>query len=441
MSRRRSMFGPVTVAALMVLATGAITLSNAFAATTSPADVNPLAATAGCGKAPTLTSGTRSVQSNGKSRSFILRIPDNYDSNHQYRLIFAFHWVGGTANDVASGGTDKDAWAYYGLMQLSSNSAILVAPQGLNNGWGNSGGEDVTFVDDMIKQIEGDLCVDTAQLFSVGFSYGGAMTYALACARATVFRAVAVYSGGQLSGCSGGTQPIAYLGIHGISDSVLGISGGRAMRDTFVRNNGCTAQSPPEPKQGSLTHITTAYSGCGTGYPVKWAAFDGGHTPGPVDGGGDSGARTWTKGEVWNFFSQFQSSQPSTSPSSARPSSSSPSSSSPSSSSPGSAGCGVGYTVNAWSTGLTASITITNTGSTTINGWSLAFTLPTGQTITSGWNATYSPSSGTVTATNVSYNGAIAAGGSTSIGFQATHTGNTAKPTSFTLNGAACAIA
>src|SRR5947208_14375104 len=30
---------------------------------------------------------------------------------------------------------------------------------------------------------------------SSGFSYGGAMTYALACARATTFRAVAVYSG------------------------------------------------------------------------------------------------------------------------------------------------------------------------------------------------------------------------------------------------------
>jgi poly(3-hydroxybutyrate) depolymerase len=287
------------------LATGGVSLERASAATTPQAAARPLAATAGCGKAATLTSGTRSIQSNGKSRSFILKVPSSYDSSHQYRLIFAFHWVGGTANDVASGGTDKDAWAYYGLGQLSNNSAILVAPQGLNNGWGNSGGEDLTFVDDMIKSIEAGLCVDPTQLYSVGFSYGGAMTYALACGRATVFRAVAVYSGGQLSGCSGGTQPIAYLGIHGISDGTLGIAGGRAMRDTFVRNNGCTSQNPPEPKTGSLTHIVTAYAGCKTGYPVKWAAFDGGHTPGPVDGGGDSGARTWTKKEVWAFFSQF----------------------------------------------------------------------------------------------------------------------------------------
>ena len=306
MARHSSFFGPVAAAALLVLAVGATTTGRALAATTPLTGAGTLAATAGCGKAPTLTSGTRSIQSGGKNRNFIVKVPDNYDRNHPYRLIFAFHWVGGTANDVASGGTDRDAWSYYGLMQLANNSAILVAPQGLNNGWANSGGQDVTFVDDMIKQIEGGLCVDTTQLFSVGFSYGGAMSYALACARASVFRAVAVYSGGQLSGCSGGTQPIAYLGIHGISDGTLNISGGRAMRDTFVRNNGCTAQNPPEPRPGSLTHILTAYSGCRAGYPVQWAAFDGGHTPGAVDGGGDSGARTWTKAAVWKFFSQFQ---------------------------------------------------------------------------------------------------------------------------------------
>ncbi|WP_328993593.1 ricin-type beta-trefoil lectin domain protein [Kribbella sp. NBC_01245] len=127
------------------------------------------------------------------------------------------------------------------------------------------------------------------------------MSYALACARATTFRAVAVYSGAQLSGCSGGTQPIAYMGIHGISDSVLSISSGRSLRDTFVRNNGCTAQNPREPAAGSRTHITTTYSGCRAGYPVVWAAFDGGHGPGPIDGGGE-GWRTWTSGEVWRFF-------------------------------------------------------------------------------------------------------------------------------------------
>ncbi|MBQ1024549.1 cellulose binding domain-containing protein [Micromonospora sp. C95] len=100
--------------------------------------------------------------------------------------------------------------------------------------------------------------------------------------------------------------------------------------------------------------------------------------------------------------------------------------------------CRVTNAVNAWNNGLVDNITITNTGTSAVNGWSLRFTLASGQTITSGWGATYSPTSGQVTATNVSYNPSIPPGASVTIGFQATHGGNDAAPTGFTLNGAAC---
>jgi poly(3-hydroxybutyrate) depolymerase len=292
---------PIVAAAMIFTGAGVAEAQAGTGVAEAQPAAATLAASPGCGKAPTLTSGTYTIQSNGKSRSFILRLPDNYTNSTQYRLIFGYHWRGGTAGDVDSGGTDGFNWSYYGLRRLANNSAIFVAPQGIGNGWANSGGEDVTLTDDIMRRIENDLCVDTAQRFALGFSYGGAMSYAIACARATTFRAVAVYSGAQLSGCSGGTQPIAYMGIHGISDSVLNISAGRSLRDTFVRNNGCTPQNPREPAPGSRTHIVTAYSGCRAGYPVVWAAFDGGHGPGPIDGGGE-GWRTWTSGEVWNFF-------------------------------------------------------------------------------------------------------------------------------------------
>lgn len=128
----------------------------------------------------------------------------------------------------------------------------------------------------------------------------------------------------------------------------------------------------------------------------------------------------------------------STPPTSAPPTSTPPTSAPPTTAPPG--GCRVAYAVNAWNTGLTTAITITNTSSSTINGWSLAFALPSGQTITNGWNASYSPNNGAVTARNVSYNGTIAPNASVGIGFQATHAGNTGKPTSFTLNGSACTV-
>jgi cellulase/cellobiase CelA1 len=107
---------------------------------------------------------------------------------------------------------------------------------------------------------------------------------------------------------------------------------------------------------------------------------------------------------------------------------------------PATGGCRVGYTVNSWNSGLTAAITITNSGPA-LTGWTLGFTLPAGQSITSGWNATWTGSRGAVTARNVSYNGTLATGASTSIGLQATHTGDTGRPAAFTLNGAACTVA
>lgn len=96
----------------------------------------------------------------------------------------------------------------------------------------------------------------------------------------------------------------------------------------------------------------------------------------------------------------------------------------------------VSYAVtNQWSGGFGASITITNTGSTAINGWTLIFSFSAGQQVTQGWNGTFSQSGSQVTITNVSYNGSIAPGASVSLGFNGSWTTSNPSPTSFTLNG------
>ncbi|HEX5402732.1 MAG TPA: PHB depolymerase family esterase [Pseudonocardiaceae bacterium] len=104
----------------------------------------------------------------------------------------------------------------------------------------------------------------------------------------------------------------------------------------------------------------------------------------------------------------------------------------------GGGACSVSDVIDAWATGFTAAITVTNTSSTAINGWTLGFTLPAGQAVVTGWNATYAPASGAVKATNLSYDASIAPGASVAIGFQASHTGNASAPASFTLNGVTC---
>lgn len=258
---------------------------------------------AGCGKDPSITSKTYTVAVNGKQREYIMKLPDGYDKDHPYRLVFTWHQLGGSATKIVNGEDPNRGGVipYYGLPPLANNSAIFVVPNGLNAGWANQGGEDLAFFDSMVEAIEADLCVDTNLRFSTGFSYGGAMSFALACDRSKDIRAVAVLSGGLLSGCSAGNDPVAYYGQHGTSDSVLPVAGGRSMRDRFVKNNGCTAAAS-EPQPQGANSVKTVYSGCKEGYPVTWVIHNGDHNPSQTDSGSST---PFAPKNTWDFFSQF----------------------------------------------------------------------------------------------------------------------------------------
>lgn len=103
--------------------------------------------------------------------------------------------------------------------------------------------------------------------------------------------------------------------------------------------------------------------------------------------------------------------------------------------------CRVTYGVNQWSTGFTATVTIRNTSSTPLDGWTLTWTFPSGQQVTQAWSAVVTQSGTQVTARNAAWNAAVPAGGSVQIGFNGSHTGTNAAPTGFALDGAACASA
>ncbi|MEV4709562.1 glycoside hydrolase family 9 protein [Actinoplanes sp. NPDC049316] len=134
-------------------------------------------------------------------------------------------------------------------------------------------------------------------------------------------------------------------------------------------------------------------------------------------------------------------SQPSPSPSQPSPSPSQPSPSQPSPSQPSPAsGCRVAYSTNDWSSGFTATVTVTN-GPTAVTGWTLTFAYAAGQKVTQAWSAEVTQAGTQVTARNTAYNGTLAPGATVSFGFNGTHTGSNPRPASFALNGAACTAA
>ncbi|KAL2264597.1 hypothetical protein VTJ83DRAFT_7107 [Remersonia thermophila] len=253
------------------------------------------AQSAGCGKAPP-SSGTKSMSVNGRQRQYILQLPNNYDRNKPHRVVIGYHWRDGSMNDVAGGG-------FYGLRSLAGDSTIFVAPNGLNAGWANMGGEDITFTDQIVAMLKNDLCVSD-EFFATGWSYGGAMSHSVACSRPDVFKAVAVIAGAQLSGCSGGSTPVAYLGMHGAADNVLPISMGRQLRDHWLRTNGCQSKNAPEPSAGQQNHMKTVYE-CSRA-PVTWIANGGGHVPDPS---GANGVK-FAPRETWDFFNAAVANNP-----------------------------------------------------------------------------------------------------------------------------------
>ncbi|MFI6244282.1 chitinase [Micromonospora sp. NPDC050795] len=89
-----------------------------------------------------------------------------------------------------------------------------------------------------------------------------------------------------------------------------------------------------------------------------------------------------------------------------------------------------------WGSGWEGRYTITNGGSSTITGWQVPFTLPSGTSLGSYWDATVSSVGQRHTFTNRSWNGTLAPGASASFGFLATGSGS---PVDCTLNGATCA--
>jgi len=256
-------------------------------------------ASAGCGKSAP-ASDRYSIDVDGEMREYILEVPDNYNSNSPYRLIFGWHPLGGSAQQVASGN-------YYGLVGEADGQAIFVAPEGLpfngqSLGWANQGGGDLAFLDAMMARFRAELCIDEGRVFSTGFSFGGMMSFAVGCQADGWMRAIAPQAGNiQVSGCEQGTRPVAVMGFHGDDDTVVSIDGGRAGRDVFLERNGCSDQTMPVTagwcdglNQSNQPCTCVSYQGCAAGYPVTWCEFNGPHTPAP------NSAAT-----LWNFFAQF----------------------------------------------------------------------------------------------------------------------------------------
>ncbi|MFB9446805.1 extracellular catalytic domain type 1 short-chain-length polyhydroxyalkanoate depolymerase [Dactylosporangium vinaceum] len=390
-------------------------------------------------------------------------------------LLVLVHYCSGSASGIFNGNghdyvTAADRYGYIIVVPEATRSGScfdVSTPAALRR----NGGSDSTGIMSMVSYARSQYpSIDASRIVVSGFSSGAMMTNVLAAEYPDVFSAASAFSGvpagcfatsdGSLwnSQCSGGNVSKSaqqwgdqaramYPGYsgryprmqlwHGTTDTTLAYPNFGEEIKQWTNLNGLS-QTPAFTDHPQSSWTRTRYGNTGTQATVEGVSIAGvGHQL-PMSG---QLAYAIAFLGLDGAGSPPPSSTPPSSPPASSPPVSSPPASSPPPSSGGSAACRVTDVISAWNNGLTSSITITNTGSAAISHWSLVFTLPGGQTITGGWNATYSPASGQVTATDAGYNAVLAPGASTDIGFQATHTGNAGKPSAFTLNGAACTTA
>ncbi|GLY22753.1 cellulase family glycosylhydrolase [Micromonospora sp. NBRC 101691] len=91
--------------------------------------------------------------------------------------------------------------------------------------------------------------------------------------------------------------------------------------------------------------------------------------------------------------------------------------------------CAATYSVvGQWQGGFQGEVTVT-AGTSAIRDWTVVWTFADGQTVSQAWNATVTSSGATVAARNMSYNGSLGAGVSTTFGFIGTWNGTNSRPT------------
>ncbi|MFC8196117.1 PHB depolymerase family esterase [Streptomyces sp. NPDC057298] len=378
--------------------------------------------------------------SNPSNLQMYLYVPDSVTANPA--VVVAVHYCTGSGPAMYSGTEYASLADRYGFIVVypsvtrASKCFDVASPQALKRG----GGSDPVGIKSMVDWVTRTYSADTGRIFATGISSGAMMTNVLLGDYPDVFAAGAAFSGVPFacfattngsewnSECSGGNSihtpqewgdlvRNAYPGYtgprprmqvwHGTEDDVLRYPNFDEQIKQWTNVLG-VSQTPAATDSPQSGWTRTRYGATGDRAPVEAISLQG------------VGHNLYANGMAARALTFFglDSSGPAPQPQ------------------PGA--CKVTATTSAWSTGLTGSVTITNTGTTRIDGWKLGFTLPSGQSITNGWGATYAPASGAVTATNATYNGTIAANASVSIGYQANHTGNSARPGAFTLNGTTC---
>jgi polyhydroxybutyrate depolymerase len=157
-------------------------------------------------------------------RYYLLTTPEDHDGENPVPLVLDFHGLTEGA-EVHAGHSALGPYA-------QENGFVVAFPHGSGEpvGWqtaaDRTGNDDLVYVDEVLDQLEEDLCVDTSRVYATGLSNGALLSSTIACTMDDRFAAVAPVAGITATEPCEADRPVPVHGFHGTDDPILLFNGG-----------------------------------------------------------------------------------------------------------------------------------------------------------------------------------------------------------------------
>jgi polyhydroxybutyrate depolymerase len=266
------------------------------------------------------TNGT--LVSSGVRRSYLLYVPESYNPATPTPLVISIHGYAEWPAHQMQISRWNDLAEQYGF--------IVVYPSGTQFPlrWrtrGEPGSDtdpmlDVTFISDLIDQLESEYNLDPARIYANGLSNGGGMSFVLSCKLSERIAAIGTVSGAYLfpwSECHP-SRPVPTIVFHGTADPIVPYQGGPSKAfdlpfpsipewiDSLARHNGCTGAPLEIPASGDVSGVQ--FTDCASNAEVVFYTIaGGGHSwpggePLPESIVGYTTQNIDSTKTMWNFF-------------------------------------------------------------------------------------------------------------------------------------------
>lgn len=172
----------------------------------------------------------------GMGRPAKVFVPQTFDNTRSVPLVVALHGYGGDRDNVPN---------YFSLARnVDDKDFVLIAPDGNKDLLGsqfwnatdaccdgfNNNPDDHGYIRGLIQEAKQRFNIDAGQVYVVGYSNGGFMSYRMACDSADLVTGIFTLAGATYKNAMdcNPSQPVAVFQLHGTADQTIKYNGGNA---------------------------------------------------------------------------------------------------------------------------------------------------------------------------------------------------------------------